>query len=240
MTAQPQYAERDPVRSDPIDPAIEMSEETAGVPFDERAWTESRDEHQPAGAGGRAVLGWGLALLTALWLGFTAWSAGRALSVEPLGSPALAQWVAVAAGPLALLGLVWLMFGRTRRKEAEHFTRSVIAMRTEARALEDVLAALSRQIDHNHTALGQMAGDLMGLGDQAATRIGSVTADLSVRSAELVEHGAALDRAAENARADIGVLLTDLPEAESRALRMAETLRAAGRDSIAQASAFEA
>ncbi|MDQ3144992.1 MAG: hypothetical protein M3Q57_08990 [Pseudomonadota bacterium] len=239
MTAQPHYAERDPVRSDPIDPAIDLSEGTAGVPFDERAWTESRGEHQPAGAGGRAVLGWGLALLAALWLGFTAWSAGRALSVEPLSSPALAQWVAIAAGPLALLGLVWLMFGRTRRKEAEHFTRSVIAMRTEARALEDVLAALSRQIDHNHVALGQMAGDLMGLGDQAATRIGAVTAELSTRSAELVGHGAALDRAAENARADIGVLLTDLPEAEDRALRMAETLRAAGRDSIEQARAFE-
>ena len=43
------------------------------------------------------------------------------------------------AGPLALMGLVWLMFGRTRRKEAERFTRSVIAMRTEARSLQDVL-----------------------------------------------------------------------------------------------------
>ena len=102
------------------------------------------------------------------------------------------------------------------------------------------MSALSGQIDRNHAALGQMAGDLMGLGDQAATRLGAVTAEFSARSSELVAHGAALDRAAENARSDIGVLLADLPEAEQRTLRMAETLRAAGQGSIEQASAFQA
>ena len=60
---------------------------------------------------------------------------GRAhLAGQSLISPLIAQWIAVAAGPLALMGLVWLMFGRTRRKEAERFTRSVVAMRTEARS----------------------------------------------------------------------------------------------------------
>ena len=238
MNAQPHYAERDGVRSDPI--IAHGASDGEATTFDELAWSESRDEHQSAAAGGRAVLGWALVLLAALWLGYSAWSAGLALRGEPLSSPALAQWVAIAAGPLALLGLVWLTFGRTRRKEAEQFTRSVIAMRTEARALEDVLSALSGQIDRNHAALGQMAGDLMGLGDQAATRLGAVTAEFSARSSELVAHGAALDRAAENARSDIGVLLADLPEAEQRTLRMAETLRAAGQGSIEQAGAFQA
>lgn len=238
MTAQPHYAERDPVRSDPLELRADQMVEPAEATFDEAAWTQSSEEHR--GAGGRAVLGWALALLAALWLAYTAWSAGRVLSTEPLSSPALAQWVAIAAGPLALLGLTWLMFGRTRRKEAEQFTRSVIAMRTEARALEDVLAALSRQIDQNHAALGQMAGDLMGLGDETATRLAGVTANLSATSHELVEHGAALDRAAESARSDIGVLLSDLPQAEQRALAMAETLRAAGATSLTQANAFQA
>ena len=182
------------------------------------------------------VLGWALALLAALWLGYTAWSAGRALADQPLTSPAFAQWVAIAAGPLALLGLVWLMFGRTRRKEAEKFTRSVIAMRTEARALEDVLAALSRQIDHNHGALGQMAGSLMGLGDEAATRLGAVTADLE---RELAAIGRAWRLARPRGRSrrarDLGVMLADLPLAEQQALRMAEALRGAGQHSIEQA-----
>ena len=236
MTAYPHYAERDPDALPAVDPVV-TGAEPEPVMFDEMTWTENRDEQR--GAGGRAVLGWGLAVLAALWLAYTAWSAGRALAATPLGSPALAQWVAIAAGPLALLGLVWLMFGRTRRKEAEQFTRSVIAMRTEARALEDVLAALSRQIDHNHAALGQMAGDLMGLGDETATRLATVTASLGQESQNLVSHTALFDRAVESARTDMGVMLADLPAAEQQALRMAEALRAAGQHSIEQASAFQ-
>ena len=237
MTAYPHYAEREPDAPPATDP-VESSGETSLAAFDEMAWTERRDEQR--GAGGRQVLGWALALIGALWLGYTAWSAGRALSALPLASPAFAEWVAIAAGPLALLGLVWLMFGRTRRKEAEQFTRSVIAMRTEARALEDVLAALSRQIEHNHVALGQMAGSLMGLGDETATRLAAVSADLGKRSTELVAHSAVLDRAAENVRTDLGVMMADLPLAESQALRMADALRAAGQHSVEQASAFQA
>jgi hypothetical protein len=240
MTAYPHYAERDP--SAPADEfvgnPIEHGESATVGPMVDMGWQERRDEQR--GAGGRAVLGGALALLAALWLAYTAWAAGRALASTPLDSPALAQWVAVGAGPLALLGLVWLMFGRTRRKEAEQFTRSVIAMRTEARALEDVLAALSRQIDHSHQAFGQMAGSLVGIGDETATRIAAVTADLGRQSHELVAHGALFDRAAENARTDLGVMLTDLPHAEQQALRMAEALRSAGAHSIEQAAAFQA
>ena len=207
--------------------------------FDQLSWAETRDEHEVATAGGRMVLGWALAVLALLWTGYTAWSAGRSLADQPLSSPLVAQWVAILTGPLALMGLVWLMFGRTRRKEAEHFTRSVIAMRTEARSLQDILAALSQQIEQNHAALGMMAGDLMGLGDQAATRLGAITSDLNAGSRTLAEHGEALDRAAEAARSDIGVLLSDLPQAEDSARRMAETLREAGRAASEQAASFE-
>ena len=236
MTAYPHYAERD-VNAPPATEPTETGADPV-YSFDDAAWTERRDEQR--GAGGRAVLGWALSLLAALWLAYTAWTAGRALAATPLSSPAVAQWVAIAAGPLALLGLVWLMFGRTRRKEAEQFTRSVIAMRTEARALEDVLAALSRQIDHNHEALGQMAGSLMGLGDETAQRLAAVTASLGQQSSDLVSSSARIDRAAENARTDMGVMLADLPQAEQQALRMAEALRAAGAHSIEQAAAFQA
>ena len=91
----------------------------------------------PAKAAGRCSAG-RCRILALLWTGYTAWSAGRALADQPLSSPAIAQWVAILAGPLALMGLVWLMFGRTRRKEAERFTRSVVAMRRR-RVAQDIL-----------------------------------------------------------------------------------------------------
>src|SRR5207253_4960516 len=104
------------------------------------------------------------------------------LGVQPLSSPAFAQWIAVAAGPLALLGLVWLMFGRTRRKEAERFTRSVVAMRTEAQSLEALLEVLSQRIGDSRTELTMIAQHLMQLGDEATGRLGGVTRELDSSS----------------------------------------------------------
>ena len=108
-------------RTEPVPPAneegepLELSNELVVTPsFDQEQWAESRAEER--GAGGRQVLGTLLAVLTVAWLAFSAWSAGRSLSGQSLLSPAFAQWIALTAAPLALLGLVWLIFGRTRRK----------------------------------------------------------------------------------------------------------------------------
>jgi hypothetical protein len=219
---------------------LELTQEAQGQAYDESEWVLPEAEPEPAGAGGRAVLGWALALLAALWIAYTAWSAGRELANQPLSSPGIAQWVAVAAGPLALLGLLWLIFGRTRRKEAEAFTRSVITMRHEARSLEALLSVLSQRIDENHAALNGITNQLMGLGDEAAARLGAVTRDLEQGSQQLVAHGETLDRAANAARVDIGILLEDLPRAEATARSMAEALRSSGSEAIDKAAQFEA
>ena len=204
--------------------------------FDEQQWTESRAEER--GAGGRAVLGTALAIIAALWLAFTAWSAGRALVGQPLTSPAIAQWIAVAAGPLALLGLVWLMFGRTRRKEAERFTRSVVAMRHESRSLEALLEVLSQRISDSRSELTMISQHLMQLGDDATQKLGGITREFDTSSERLASHGQALDRAAETARNDIAVLLEDLPRAEGSARALAEQLRAAGRETATRTEAL--
>ncbi|HZC38001.1 MAG TPA: hypothetical protein VE221_04925 [Sphingomicrobium sp.] len=231
-------------RAEPLPPAMEaaepldLTEELTAVAtaFDRGQWAESQAEER--GAGGRQVLGTALAILAALWLAFSAWSAGRSLGGQPLSSPAFAQWVAVAAGPLALLGLVWLMFGRTRRKEAERFTRSVVAMRTETQSLEALLEVLSQRINDSRSELTMISQHLMQLGDQATGKLGGITREFDTSSERLARHGEALDRAAESARNDIAVLLDDLPRAEQTALAVAEQLRAIGGESAANATAF--
>ena len=123
-----------PQRSAPVQPAgaganptelLTGSVDFVEPSFDEEQWRERTVEER--GSGGRQVLATGLVILATLWTGYSSWSAGRSLSSQTLSSPLIAQWIAVAAGPLALMGLVWLMFGRTRRKESERFTRSAIA-----------------------------------------------------------------------------------------------------------------
>ena len=238
MTAiQPRSEPPVPAYTDGISQPFGEGMETPS--FDESNWTYVAEDAEPVSPGGRAVLGWALGLLAAAWLAFSAWSAGQALAARPLTSPELASWVAIAAGPLALLGLVWLMFGRTRRKEAEAFTRSVIAMRHEAQSLEGLLGVLRQRIDENHSSLRTIGNQLMGLGDEAAMRLGSASSDLEGSARRITAQGEALDRAAEAARIDMGVLLDDLPRAEATARSMAQVLQSAGAAALGQAAQFE-
>ena len=138
------------------------------------------------------------------------------------------------------MGLVWLMFGRTRRKEAERFTRSVVTMRTEARSLEALLEVLSQRITDSRSELTMIAQHLMQLGDQATGKLGGITREFDSSSEKLVRHGEALDRAAEAARSDIGVLLDDLPRAEQTARALAEQLRSVGSELAEKAESLGA
>ena len=238
MTPTPKRAEPLPQRDKSAE-SIELLSAAADFvepTFDEEQWREQSAEER--GTGGRQVLATALTMLAALWVAYTAWSAGRTLGAEPLSSPQIAQWIAIAAGPLALMGLMWLMFGRTRRKEAERFTRTVMTMRSEARSLEALLEVLSQRIQDSHSELSMISGHLMQLGDDATGKLGGITREFDSSSEKLKRHGEALDRAAEAARTDIAVLLDDLPRAEQTARNVAEHIRAIGSESTGKANEF--
>jgi hypothetical protein len=238
MTPTPQRAETLPPADDAAEPLelTSVGNDFAEPSFDQDQWLQQTAEER--GSGGRQVLAIALTVLAALWLAYTAWSAGRTLANESLTSPQIAQWIAVAAGPLALMGLVWLMFGRTRRKEAEKFTRSVITMRTEARSLEALLEVLSQRIQDSRTELTMISQHLMKLGDEATGKLGGITKEFDSSSEKLMRHGEALDRAAESARNDMAVLLDDLPRAEETARAVAEQIRNVGSESAEKAASL--
>jgi len=234
-----------PKRAEPLSPIteersiLELGRDAAlgERAFDPEKWA-AETPVAPHGSGGRQVLAAALSVLAALWLAFTAWSAGRSLAGQTLSSPQVAQWIAVAAGPLAILGLAWLMFGRTRRKESERFTQSVITMRTEARSLEALLEVLSQRIIDSKSELTNITQQLMHLGDDATGKLSGITREFDTSTERLVRHGQAIDRAAESARNDIAVLLEDLPRAEESARSAAERLRAVGSESAARTIEF--
>ena len=238
MTPTPKRAEQLSPSTDAAEPTnlLASSVDFVEPTFDEEQWREqSADER---GTGGRQVLATALAIIAGLWLAYAAWSAGRTVSGQALSSPLVAQWVAIAAGPLALLGLVWLMFGRTRRKEAERFTRSVVAMRNEARSLEALLEVLGQRIHDSRSDLTMISTHLMQLGDDTTGKLGGITREFDNSSEILRRHGEALDRAAESARNDIAVLLEDLPRAEQSARAIAEHIRAVGSESAEKSAEF--
>jgi len=186
--------------------------------------------------GGRILAG--LLILAALgWLA----AAGFALS-QAWPGPSLQAWIGWAAtlsAPLILIGLAWLIFGRTSRRETERFTDAVTAMRAESRQLEDVLASVSARLRDNRAALGEEAARLMSLGDEASDRLGRVTQFLARETADLDKKAQALDDAAATARIDIGVLMSDLPRAEAQARAAAEAMRQAGLAAHEKAGALD-
>jgi hypothetical protein len=236
MTPTPKRAETLPPANAAEPNLLANSVDFVEPSFDQDQWLERTAEER--GAGGRQVLAGALALLAMLWLAYAAWSAGRTLAGQPLTSPLITQWVAVATGPLALMGLAWLIFGRTRRKEAERFTRSVITMRSEARSLEALLEVLSQRIQDSRTELTMIAQHLMQLGDETTGKLGGITREFDSSTEKPMRHGEALDRAAGAARVDIAVLLEDLPQAEQSARAVADQLRLIGRDSAEKAAWF--
>lgn len=212
-------------------------------PPSETGGAEAEAPEAPPGAPARGpakagLLGAFLILLALGWLaavGYWLWQTRPPLS---LGN--VIAWTATLAGPLALLVLIWLLFGRTSRREAERFRAAVEAMTAESRALESVLEIVAGRIEDNHTRLRGEAERLMSLGDEASDRLGRVTYYLARETASLDQKAAALDAAANAAKVDIGVLLHDLPRAEEQARAVAEAMKEAGLSAHGQASALEA
>ena len=176
-------------------------------------------------------------LLALGWIG----ACGYALSLAWPG-PSLQAWIGWAgtlSAPLILIGLGWLIFGRTSRRETRRFTEAVTAMRAESRQLEIVLASVAGRIRENRAALSEEAARLMSLGDEASDRLGRVTQVLARETAELDRKAQALDTAAATARVDIGVLMSDLPKAEEQARAAAEAMKQAGLAAHEQAGALD-
>jgi hypothetical protein len=216
----------------------EAASDWLGTPVDVHAPEPEPEPVRTARPARAGLLGALLVLLALGWVGavgYWLWQTKLPLS---LGNGI--AWTATLAGPLALLALLWLMFGRTSRREAERFHRAVEAMAAESRALESVLEIVSGRIEDNHTRLRGEAERLMSLGDEASDRLGRVTYYLSKETASLDQKAAALDAAAAAAKVDIGVLLHDLPRAEEQARAVAEAMKEAGLNAHGQASALEA
>lgn len=197
---------------------------------------EAAEEPEGGSAGLRVFAGL-LILLGAGWIGFSGYA--LATNWPGPGLAAWAGWIGTISGPLVLLGLFWIIFGRTPRRETERFTRAVTQMRAESQALESLLGIVATRLQENRAALGDEAARLMALGDEASDRLGRVTRALAETGVGVDRSAQALDNAAASARVDIGVLLSDLPRAEEQARAAAESLRAAGLGAHEQAAALE-
>jgi predicted nucleic acid-binding Zn-ribbon protein len=113
-------------------------------------------------------------------------------------------------------------------------------MRSEARSLEALLQVLSQRINDSRTELAMMAQQLMQLGDETTGKLGGITREFDSSTQMLKAQSEILDRAAESARNDIGVLLEDLPRAEDCTRALGEQLRSIGSESAEKTAVLSA
>ncbi|MFL6858022.1 MAG: hypothetical protein ACJ8EB_08965 [Allosphingosinicella sp.] len=202
--------------------------------------SEIAEEAAPRGRDsiGARLLGTFLVLLALAWIGALWWLLWLTRPAPTLQNAV--SWTATASGPLVLIGLFWLLAGRSARRETERFTLAVEEMRRESGALESVLEIVGARIEENHARLRGEAEKLMTLGDEASDRLGRVTYYLAKETATLDRKAAELESAAAAAKIDIGVLMSDLPRAEEQARAVSEAMKEAGLGAHGQASALEA
>ena len=211
----------------------------------ESGWAEEHFDLPDVGApepepesSGKPVLAGVLILLAVAWIAVCGLVLYRTEAAPTLVN--IVSWTATMSVPLVLLGLLWLIFGRSSRSEAEKFTRAVIAMRGEAQTLDRVLGVIAERLVDNRAQLTESSARLMRLGEEASDRLGRVTHYLARESTELERKSSALEAAAAQARVDMGVLLTDIPQAEQAARTFSETLKEAGVTANERARALEA
>ena len=111
------------------------------------AETEAVATPEPKRSLGKTFLAALLIALALGWVGAAGWAISRS-GVAPTLQAAI-SWTSTLSVPLILLGIVWIIFGRTSRRETERFTSAVADMRSESAALENVLAIVATRLNEN-------------------------------------------------------------------------------------------
>lgn len=178
-------------------------------------------------------------LLGLAWAGFVGWAAYSSIVAETPTPTQVANWIAIASVPFALLGIAWLMTQRTSRREAARFGRTSEAMRAEARRLDNAMALAASQLAEIREGVSTEADRLLALGDEAAGRLSAIGNTMRDASTAIEEKSGLLDRAAKSAREDVDILMADLPRAEQQARAVSTGLREAGINAHEQAASLD-
>lgn len=218
--------------------ALREEEPSAGADQLVRLPAGEADE-PPRPQWGARILAALLALLALAWLAAALWPLARE-GAYPDTVGGIAAAISFVSGPLILLAILWLIFGRSSRRETMRFRSAVRQLREENETLYRSLAAVGEKLAANRALLEEHGERLIALGEEAAGRLGQASEAIAETGAGLEQRTAALERAAASARDDMGALLDDLPAAEQRVGSLAERLRQTGLAAHEQAGALEA
>ncbi|MDB5713104.1 MAG: hypothetical protein JWO15_501 [Sphingomonadales bacterium] len=155
-------------------------------------------------------------------------------------SEQLAVFIAIACAPLAVLGILYSLISRGSRAEAGGLGRVSAALRLENERLEATISRVSGELLDQRTNLREMNDQLLSLGEDATHRVRELGNAMHSDVDQIVRHTQALRQSASTARADVAVLLADLPKAHVETREMVVQLERAGLSAHEQVGRLDA
>ena len=186
----------------------------------------------------RAVVGWAAVAAATAWIVLLLWLAFD--SFARMTALELAQFGAAAATVPALAGIIWLVSLRSSTAEARRFGATAQAMRSEAEALDSVLAVLGEDIEERRAELAEHVRLLTTLGDAATSRLATVGRELAGEIGRAEGHARTLGESAGDAHAQVATLLAALPRATEEARTLTDTIDQAGLVAYEHSAALDA
>jgi hypothetical protein len=207
----------------------------------EAAWAEdSYYEEEPKRSIGRVLAKLCCSVSAIIWVGFASWTQYVALDGKTPTMLQIANFVPILASPLILVGLAWLLFVRSAKAESAVITKTINDLRAEEARFGLIVESFAGKIDVSRSGIMEQNDMLMSLGHEAAQRLGQISESVRSEVDGIARHSASLKSSAASARADMAVLLADLPKAQVQTRQMTAALQQAGLIAHEKAGALDA
>lgn len=223
-------ADTEPTAEEAADTTLETTESTG----DELLLGEGAREDAPAYAdpvstmprrrAGDVAIGALFGVLGAGWIAL--WVGGAAPA--RFDAATIANGIALISGPLALLGIVYMLLQRGSLREAKRFGDTALSLRVEARRLEDAVSRISAVLDNRRSDLSTHTTSLLDEGNRAAERLQQISMDMRDETDLLARQTDLLHNAAGAARSDMSGLMLDLPRSLDIVKEVSELIQSIG------------
>jgi hypothetical protein len=227
-----------PEREEPDRAAV--PDDGAAVPEMQIFEDDAAEDEEPAADWRKRIVTLFCVVAALAWLGLIGWIYGPRWIDQPPAPDTVALALAVASPPIALIALVYIMLTRNSRSRAREMALASAGLRGEQVRLEAALGHVTARLAQEHADLSHTSDRLMSLGEEAAHRLKLTSAGMREEIETLTRYGQSLKFSATSARADMAVLLSDLPKAQVETRQMVAALQEAGLTAHERAGALDA
>jgi hypothetical protein len=179
-----------------------------------------------------------LAVFGLAWLGFVGALVMPELRTALPPASGAAALAVIALVPILFLAGIYMLFARGSRAEARRLRLMIRALRSEQANMQAAIDAATDRIMIQRSQIEEGGAALGATGERAANDLRAMSDSLRGDLDLLGRHANALKQATAVARADMALLLGDVPKAHIQTREMAAEIDLAARSALSHAEAL--